>query len=111
MWRAGQRVREHSRTINHYDDALRYRFTTEGGQVRTFTVQYEAWIDDEFRPAIRYDTAHGQPHRDELDWSGETIEKEWLPAEMSLNEAMTYAERDILDNWPKYREAFVRRRP
>ena len=59
---------------------------------------------------MRYDSAHGRPHRDMLDWAGRVVAKDWLPEERSLNEAFTFAERDIITNWRSYRADFLRRR-
>ena len=45
----------------------------------------------------RYDNAHGFVHRD-MYHTNETKEK--LPiANMTMNEAMTFAERDLKQNW------------
>ena len=100
MWKSGHRIREHSRRLNEHDATISYCSAADRGQMQNVTIQYVPSIDNDFRSAVRYDTAHGQPHQDILDWSGETVAKEWLPAEMTLNDAMTYSERDILEHWP-----------
>ena len=73
-------------------DAIRVRRTIERGRVLDFTVQYEPYVEGKFRPAERYDSAHGQAHRDTLDWDGQEVAKTWLPRDMDLNEAFTYAD-------------------
>jgi hypothetical protein len=65
------------------DTSVRVGFDTDQGQGVDFTVQLECWIEDRWRPAVRYDTAHGQAHRDTLDWEGRVIDKLWLPIETS----------------------------
>jgi len=47
-------------------DSDRYRLycLTDKGRVTIFRVQYEAFIEGEWWPIVRYDTAHGFPHRD-----------------------------------------------
>lgn len=113
MWRADQRTPAFSRTAGG-GDTVRVRHTTERGWVLAFTVQYEAWIDEQYRLVVRYDTsntAHGRAHRDVLDWSGETVEQVWLPVDQTFNDALIEAERDLREDWERYREAFLKRRP
>ncbi len=95
--------------VTRTGDAIRVRATIERGQVVAFTVQLEVFVAGRFRPAERYDSAHGWAHRDTLDWFGRGIAKTWLPPEMSLNEAFTHAENDHLANAATYREAFLKR--
>ena len=91
-------------------DVYRVRIRAERGRVTRFTVQFEVRIEDRFYPAIRYDTAHGRPHRDTLDWHGTVIDKVWLPL-TSYAQAVDDAIAEIKANWHTYREAFERRRP
>jgi hypothetical protein len=90
-------------------DAIRVRVTIDRGQVLAFTVQLEVFVDGQFRPAERYDSAHGQAHRDTLNWSGQTITKTRLPPTISMNDAFTHAENDLLEDAATYREAFLER--
>jgi hypothetical protein len=64
-------------------------------------VQLECRFNDEWRPVVRYDTAHNFVHRDVLYPSGKT-EKTEIPIQ-DYNEALTFAIRDLTDNWEKYR--------
>ena len=87
-------------------DCDRYRLycMTEKGQVVVFRVQYEAFIDDEWRPIVRYDTAHGFPHRDLLhpNRPGEKMEYPgWSNAEV-----LTLGQEDIKRNWQTYRAQY-----
>lgn len=86
-------------------------FATEGSVVTEFVVKLEAFIDDEYREVVRYDSAHGRPHRDTLNWFGRTIHKRWNPVGTTNNQALTRAIDDITKNWEQYIESFVRRKP
>lgn len=52
----------------------------------------------------RYDTAHGQPHRDLVDRTGRLLQKDWLTG-MSFPAAATYAIQDF----HKHHEIYVQR--
>lgn len=91
------------------DCQLRYRINPEQGHIRAFVIQLEIEIDDQLYPVVRYDSAHGQPHRDTLDATGRVIVKDWLP--FDFDRALAHAERDIRANWQQYREDFLRRMP
>lgn len=54
-------------------DQYRARARIEHGRVVRYTVQYEARIDGTTYPVVRYDSAHGQPHRDTLDRAGRVV--------------------------------------
>lgn len=86
------------------------RFDLDRGRVTEFTVQYEVWREDRWLPVVRYDSAHGQPHRDTLDRTGRVIAKDWLPPNMTTNTAMQYAIRDVKANWRTYLAAFEEER-
>ena len=55
---------------------------------------------------VRYDTSHGFAHKDKLSYRGEAV-KEMLPFN-DFNLALTFAEKDLKDNWQKYRECFLK---
>ena len=101
--------RDYIRTVGTEGDRIRVRFTTRRGRMVVYTAQYEALIEGAHRPVVRYDSAHGRPHYDVLDWDGETIEKVWLPDE-EFGRALTDAIREIEEQWSEFREAFLRRR-
>lgn len=101
-------VKEFEVELSNAGDVLRLRIATEHGEVRGFTVQYEATVDDERVPVVRYDTAHGRPHRDVLDRRGETIRKDWLPESLGNKGALEEANQDLRTNWGQYRKAFLR---
>lgn len=67
-------------------------------------MQLECRFNDEWRPVVRYDTAHNFVHRDVLSPSGRT-EKTEMPTQ-DYNEALTFAIKDLTDNWKKYRRRY-----
>ena len=71
---AGRRVEEFNRIVWR-QGTIRTRMERENGGLRAFTVQLEVWTGDDWRPAVRYDSAHGHAHRDTLDWDGRVIDK------------------------------------
>jgi hypothetical protein len=73
--------------------------------------QLECWIDGRWRPAVRYDTAHGGAHRDVLDWFGRVVRKDWMPTEVDYNDALRQAEADVIGRAEAYRAEFLRRKP
>jgi hypothetical protein len=75
-----------------------------------FTVQYETEVNDELKPVVRYDTAHGFAHCDTLGWNGETIHWQPMHNRDTFAEAMTEAIADLTSNWERYRADFMRRR-
>ena len=91
-------------------DFLRVRMRIERGALVRFTAQYEAVVEGRTYGVIRYDSAHGRPHRDTVDWTGTVIDKKWLP-DMPLDRARKEGSDDIKANWSTYREAFERMRP
>ncbi len=85
----------------------RYRINPERGHIGAFVVQVEIEIDGHWLAMVRYDTAHGQPHRDRLDHTGAEIDKAWLPYDFTR--AFKHATDDLRDNWQHYREEFLER--
>lgn len=85
-------------------DRLRIYAQKEKGTILEFVVQYEAKITEEWRPIVRYDTAHGFAHKDIMKSNGEIV-KQPLFFE-TFNLAFTYATIDLKANWKRYREYF-----
>lgn len=69
-----------------------------------FRVQYEAFINSEWRPIVRYDTAHGFPHRDLLH-PRQPEDKSEYPSH-SNTEVLTLGQEDIKRNWQTYRARY-----
>ncbi len=82
----------------------------EGKTVVDFVVQLEAYVDDRFRPVVRYNGSHGHPHQDTLDWDGETIEKRWSSPGATNNQVATEAIKDVSANAERYIAEYLRRR-
>ena len=87
------------------DARIRHYHRTERGRVVAFVVQLEVEERNEWRPVIRYDTAHGFGHIDRFTRQGK-VTKERLS--LTREEALTRAERDIKQNWAVYRERFLK---
>lgn len=91
--------------------AIRVGLDTDRGRVTDFTAQLELWIDDRWRPVVRYDTAHGQAHRDTLDWDGRVTDKRWLDPTRSYNESLQQAIDDLRQHADIYVTDYSERRP
>ena len=65
---------------------------------------YEAFIAGRWHPIVRYDSAHGQPHREVLHPSGPEM-KEWYRGYRNA-EVLSIGQRDIVANWPGYRALY-----
>ena len=88
----------HDSRVRHYHSRLKQ-------QVVEFMVQLEVNVKGEWRPVVRYDTAHGFAHRDVFHGDG-GAEKVPLPV-ADYNSTLTFAELDIRSNWDLYRERFI----
>ena len=88
-------------------DRKRHEHVIDKGKVIGFAVQYEMLIGDKWMPVVRYDTAHGYAHKDLLKPDGS---KEMIFMGIGdLNEALTLADKDISENWERYKERYSRR--
>jgi hypothetical protein len=56
---------------------------------------------------VRYDTAHGFAHKDLMNPDGS--KEKILLGFLDLNEALTFADKDINENWGRYKERYFRR--
>jgi len=84
-------------------DRLRVTASKDKGEIMEFVVQYETFISDEWKPVVRYDTAHGFAHKDIIRANGEAV-KQPLFFE-TYNMAFTYATLDLKMNWRQYKES------
>jgi len=89
------------------EDRKRHEHLIDKGKVSGFVVQYEVLISDKWMPVVRYDTAHGYAHKDLINPDG-TKEKIFIGV-ADFNEALTLADKDINENWERYKERFLRR--
>ncbi|MBU0694078.1 MAG: hypothetical protein KKC11_05345 [Candidatus Omnitrophica bacterium] len=94
--------------IRRYTDAARVRqsYLIYHRKVLEFVIQLEICINEKWFAVVRYDTAHGYAHRDYLHPDGR-IDK--TPIFYSnYNEALTFVEEDIKNNWQLYQEHFIK---
>jgi hypothetical protein len=89
------------------EDRSRQFVVLDEGRIIRFVVQYETLIAGEWRPVVRYDTAHGFAHKDVLSPSG-VIERK-IAVSYAYNEAFTNAEIDIKLNWCRYKEEYLQK--
>jgi hypothetical protein len=86
-------------------DRYRHIHIKEKGKILYFRVQYETRIENIWYPVVRYDTAHGFAHRDLLNIKGE-IKKTPL-FNQDYNDALSFAESDLKNNWKQYKNNFL----
>ncbi|GAN31696.1 MAG: hypothetical protein DYG83_06875 [Candidatus Brocadia sp. AMX2] len=82
------------------EDRLRVIASKEKGKIVKFVAQYEAYIKNEWRNIVRYDTAH----KDLIHPNG-IIDKQPLPF-TDFNVAFTFAIQDLKISWKWYRIAY-----
>jgi len=83
-------------------ERLRVTARKDKGEILGFTVQYETLIFGEWRPVVRYDTAHGFAHKDVIRASGEVVKQPLFFETYSL--AFTFATIDLKMNWKQYKD-------
>lgn len=95
-------------TTEHH--RMRVRFENDGNVMVRFMVQYETLLGSTWRPVVRFDTSHGEAHRDTYDPSGEQIEKLWLGVtEPPFNDLYTSMYEDLKLNWRQLYQEFLDR--
>ena len=94
--------------VRRYTDTVRVRqsYLLHKGKILEFVIQLEIYIKNKWFAVVRYDTAHGYPHRDYLHPDGR-VDKTPLFCS-TYNEALTFAEEDIKNNWELYKEYFIK---
>ena len=85
-------------------DRLRVRAQRIGPEIVSFVVQYEAYLGGRWRPIVRYDTAHGFAHRDQMHPDGR-VDKTPLLWE-TYNVALTVATEELKAQWQPYRRRY-----
>ncbi len=85
-------------------DRFRYYHYLDQGRITRFVIQYEAFIREKWHPIVRYDTAHGFPHKDLLHPGGKQEKIEYRG--YTREEVLTIGERDIKANWLTYRAQY-----
>jgi len=87
-----------------HENRYRHWHMWRRGEIVEFRIQYEAWMAGRWQPIVRYDTAHGQPHRDILH-PARTQTKEMYPGRSNA-EMLTLGQEDIMENWSSYRAKY-----
>lgn len=91
--------------FNKQLDRIRIHFTVEGGRVTNFVVvQYEAYIDGQWRAIVRFDEAHGFFHRDMMSPNNE--QQKTVLSATDKNQALNQAITEIRENWVEYRRQY-----
>ena len=108
-WREKWETIEYWERLRDERDVLHVRIRVERGTVVRFVAQYEAVIEGRTYAVIRYDNAHGESHRDTLDWSGRVVDKRWLAGKPNAK-ALDVGIADIKATWRDYRVEFLRRK-
>ena len=88
------------------EDRLRVSALRKKGKVVKFVVQYEALINNNWRPIVRYDTSHGFAHKDIIHYKG-GVDKQPLFFQ-DFNMALTFALQDLKTSWKWYKMAYER---
>jgi len=86
------------------DDRIRVEIITRKNAVVDFVVQQESSIKDKWNAIIRYNYAHGKPHKDIVNPDG-TSKKEWIEIS-DLSKIIEIGKRDIMKNWQKFRKNY-----
>ena len=84
----------------------RHYHVSDGKEIVEFRIQLEVLANDEWYAVVRYDTAHGKPHRDILHPNGEQT-KDWFEG-YSVADVLTIGQKDIMENWTAYRDRFMK---
>jgi len=84
---------------------IHVEFATVRGRVVSFVVRLMRIYGERVVGIVRYDTAHGMPHRDTLDSKGRLIKKDWL-TDRTFEQAMVYAKDDLQVNYENYLKEF-----
>jgi len=86
------------------DNRLRVSAFKEYKKIQEFIVQYEAFIQQKWRPIVRYDTSHGFIHKDTIH--PDQRQDKFPLFFMTYEVAFTYAITDIKRFWQVYREKY-----
>ena len=87
-------------------DRLRFRFHKDKGKIVDLVVQYEIFIEEKWRAAVRYDCSHGFFHRDIIFADGSKDKKVIDVPDLSY--ALLFARQDFEDRWEWYKEQFLK---
>jgi hypothetical protein len=83
------------------------QFLTERRSIKEFVVKYYATIENINYEVIRFDSFHKCPHKDILRPDG-SVERKVFYEFMSNKQGLNFAVLDIKENYPFYRERFIK---
>ena len=83
----------------------RHHHETEKGMVINFAVQLEVKVGSDWKTVVRYDCSHRFSHMDKYDIKGN---KTKTALDLGFESALTFGDWDINENWPKYKEQFLK---
>lgn len=98
------RTKEFIRLLSH-EDRIRENFTLDRGIVKRIIVQYESFIQEKWTPIVRFDTAHNFFHKDVIN--PDKTKFQIKITSFNLNDALTYAELDLKNNWQRYKTQYL----
>ena len=71
-------------------------------------LQLEFLVGDDWLPAVRYDTAHGEAHIGPIDPRGVEYDKRWLGSRAPYNSIFTRYEAELKESAAFHRDRFFR---
>jgi hypothetical protein len=75
------------------------------GLVVSYVVKLLLREGEKYYKVIRFDSAHGCPHKDTIDDKGEVVRKTWFES-LDNQQGLDMAVKDIKDNYELYIERF-----
>jgi len=87
------------------EDRIRENFSIDKGKIKRIVVQYESYIHNKWIPIIRFDTAHNFFHKDIIN--PDTTKNKIEITSFNLNDALTFAELDLKNNWQRYKAQYL----
>lgn len=84
-----------------FNTRKRHVHKVESGKIKEFVVQLEIRYSNHWIVVLRYDFAH----KDTYNFKGDCRK---INIYMAYNDALTFADDDINENWQLYKEKFLR---
>ncbi len=78
-------------------------FETLNGLVISYVVKLVLSVGKRYYEVVRFDNAHGCPHKDNLDEKGMVVRKIWFES-LDNQQGLDMAVKDIKDNYELYVE-------
>jgi len=76
--------------LDYYENHIRVKLILEKGVLQSVMFQYETLLNEEWKPVIRYDCAHGQPFHGDVIWPNGSKEKEFVDIQTLERAAMVF---------------------